>query len=45
MTLEEFKKANKNFEGKQLLHAYQNGNHYTAIYNDGTRIRETIDMG
>lgn len=43
MTLEEFKKANKTFEGKQLLHAYQNGNHYTAIYNDGTRIRETID--
>lgn len=43
MTLEEFKKANKTFEGKQLLHAYQNGNFYTAIYNDGTRIKETID--
>ena len=27
----------------QLLYRYFNGNHYTSIYDDGTRIRETID--
>lgn len=26
-----------------LLYKYKNGNHYTEIYDDGTRIRETID--
>ena len=26
-----------------LLHKYFNGNHYTSIYDDGTRIRETIN--
>ena len=27
----------------KLLNKYKNGNHYTEIYSDGTRIRETID--
>ena len=26
-----------------LLYKYKNGNHYTEIYDDGTRIRETIE--
>ena len=28
---------------KTLLSTYKNGNHFTAMFSDGTRVRETID--
>lgn len=31
------------FRDKEILYTYQNGNHFTSICNDGTRVRETID--
>ena len=30
--------------GKTILGQYENGNHYTVIMNDGTKIKETIDQ-
>ena len=38
LTLEEFSK-----EYNSALATYQNGNHFVAIYPDGTKIKETID--
>lgn len=43
MTLEEFKNEQEKLIGKPVLAVYQNGNHYVAIFTDGTKIKETID--
>lgn len=38
LTLEEFSLTNPT-----AMAVYQNGNHYVAIYSDGTKVKETID--
>lgn len=43
MTLEEFKEEQVKTIRKPLLGCYRNGNHYVAIFNDGTKVKETID--
>jgi len=43
MNLEEFKLEQENLIKKPSLAVYQNGNHYVAIFDDGTKIKETID--
>lgn len=46
LTLENFTKSTSRYalaRSKTILKTYENGNHYTAILNDGTRIRETKD--
>lgn len=43
MTIEEFKLEQENLIKKPSLAVYQNGNHYVAIFDDGTKIKETID--
>lgn len=46
ITAESFKKellVMQKFSGKKALAMYKNGNHFTGMMSDGTRIRETID--
>lgn len=45
-TLDAFEKDIADYATKkslQVLHCYENGNHFTGILSDGTRIRETIE--
>lgn len=43
MTIEKFKNEQEKLINKPVLAVYKNGNHYVAIFDDGTKIKETID--
>lgn len=43
MNLENFKNEQEKLIGKPTIAVYQNGNHYVAIFEDGTKIKETVD--
>ena len=43
MTEKEFLKSLKEFSNLELIGHYKNGNHFTAIYSDGTKIKETVN--